>query len=168
MVWTNGGNEQWKQKEGASFSCLSSVTVWKLKFLSAEPAKLLWFCEVFARTLCRIHCLFPSQLFSCNGGFRRKFQVMGKRIKQGSDWCELFEWQEYGWMLKCQPVAVAMTGRSFVARFNRILKAPGAIGRHQGLSIVRTNSHWTNWYFSSWLPYALLKIHLPFNLVHSQ
>lgn len=43
--------------------------------------------------------------------------------------------------MKSQPVAVAMTvclmlGRSHAARLNTILKVPGDIGMHQGLSIA--------------------------------
>lgn len=128
------------------------LTVWILKFLPPEPVKLVYFCEVFYRTLCRMHPSCLHNLSPTKPVSKESFRSWEKMTKHSSEWHELFKWQEYGLMLKCWTEAVEMTGSSFVARFNRTLKAPGAKDRHQGLSLVCNNYHQNHRYFSSWLP----------------
>lgn len=151
MVWTLRGNEQWKQKEWASFACLSSVFLClEMNISFSRACKSTLFVWGVARTLQDTSPLHNSS--PTLGVSEESFRSWEKTVEWDSDWRELFEWQEYGWMLECQPGPVTMTSRSFVARFSRILKAPGAIGRLQVLSIVRSNSHWNHSYFSFWLP----------------
>lgn len=149
-IWRKKCFGHMEKISGGNF--IYNLTVWILKSLSPEPVKLFYFCEVFYRTLCRTH---PSSLHNSSptkAASKEAFKSWEKMTKQSSEWHELFKWQENGWMLKCRPEAVEMMGRSFVARFNRTLKAPGAIGRHQGLSLVCNNYHLNHRYFSSWLP----------------